>query len=312
MHDKNILEMKDLCVNLMTVRGIIYAVRGVDLSVKKGEIHGVVGESGCGKSVSTKSIMKLHDDTKTEYTGSIMFDSDEGEVDITGLNEKAMTKIRGNEISMIFQDPMTALNPIMRAGEQIAEQLRVKRKLNKIQAKEETLRLFEKVGIQPAEKRYTQYPFEMSGGMLQRVMIAMALSCDPKLLIADEPTTALDVTIQAQILQLIKGLQKEIGTSVIFITHDLGVIAEVCDSVSVMYAGKVVESGQILETDSGEYMKTISGAPPLLYEKFESCPFAPRCEYATEICRHAVPKKADISATHSVSCHNYKKLIKEA
>ena len=153
MHDKNILEMKDLCVNLMTVRGIIYAVQGVDLSVKKGEIHGVVGESGCGKSVSTKSIMKLHDDTKTEYTGSIMFDSDEGEVDITGLNEKAMTKIRGNEISMIFQDPMTALNPIMRAGEQIAEQLRVKRKLNKIQAKEETLRLFEKVGIQPAEKR---------------------------------------------------------------------------------------------------------------------------------------------------------------
>ena len=129
--------------------------------------------------------MKLHDDTKTEYTGSIMFDSDEGEVDITGLNEKAMTKIRGNEISMIFQDPMTALNPIMRAGEQIAEQLRVKRKLNKIQAKEETLRLFEKVGIQPAEKRYTQYPFEMSGGMLQRVMIAMALSCDPKLLIAE-------------------------------------------------------------------------------------------------------------------------------
>ena len=247
MHDKNILEMKDLCVNLMTVRGIIYAVQGVDLSVKKGEIHGVVGESGCGKSVSTKSIMKLHDDTKTEYTGSIMFDSDEGEVDITGLNEKAMTKIRGNEISMIFQDPMTALNPIMRAGEQIAEQLRVKRKLNKIQAKEETLRLFEKVGIQPAEKRYTQYPFEMSGGMLQRVMIAMALSCEPKLLIADEPTTALDVTIQAQILQLIKGLQKEIGTSVIFITHDLGVIAEVCDSVSVMYAGKVVESGQILE-----------------------------------------------------------------
>lgn len=139
-------------------KGLIYAVQGVDLSVKKGEIHGVVGESGCGKSVSTKSIMKLHDDTKTEYTGSIMFDSDEGEVDITGLNEKAMTKIRGNEISMIFQDPMTALNPIMRAGEQIAEQLRVKRKLNKTQAKEETLRLFEKVGIQPAEKRYTQYP----------------------------------------------------------------------------------------------------------------------------------------------------------
>ena len=235
MHDKNILEMKDLCVNLMTVRGIIYAVQGVDLSVKKGEIHGVVGESGCGKSVSTKSIMRLHDDTKTEYTGSIMFDSDEGEVDITGLNEKAMTKIRGNEISMIFQDPMTALNPIMRAGEQIAEQLRVKRKLNKTQAKEETLRLFEKVGIQPAEKRYTQYPFEMSGGMLQRVMIAMALSCDPKLLIADEPTTALDVTIQAQILQLIKGLQSAIKKRPVSVDQ----ITSLVDDIENTYANKM-------------------------------------------------------------------------
>ena len=281
MKEDNILETRDLCVNLMTVRGIIYAVQGVNLAVKKGEVHGVVGESGCGKSVSTKAIMKLHDDEKTEYTGCIDFAAEEGEVDIVPLNKKQMRGLRGKEIAMIFQDPMTALNPIMKAGEQVAEQLRAKRSLDKEESRAEALRLFEKVGILPAEKRYEQYPFEMSGGMLQRVMIAMALSCSPRLLIADEPTTALDVTIQAQILELIKELQRESGTSVIFITHDLGVIAEVCDSVSVMYAGRVVETGTVLEifdeaahpytralldsnpkeADSGEYMKTISGAP---------------------------------------------------
>ncbi len=332
MKEEYILETKDLCVNLMTARGIIYAVQGVNLEVKKGEVHGIVGESGCGKSVSTKAIMKLHDDEKTEYTGEISFASTEGEVDIISLNKKGMRELRGKEISMIFQDPMTALNPIMKAGEQIAEQLRAKLKYDKKKAREEALKLFEKVGILPAEKRYEQYPFEMSGGMLQRVMIAMALSCEPRLLIADEPTTALDVTIQAQILELLKELQRESHTSVIFITHDLGVIAEICDSVSVMYAGKVVETGTVLEifdeakhpytkalldsnpkeSDSGEYMKTISGAPPLLYEVFESCPYAPRCEYATEQCKISLPKTEVLSATHSVACHNYNKLAKEA
>ena len=327
MKEENILEIKDLCVNLMTVRGIIYAVQGVNLTVKKGEVHGIVGESGCGKSVSTKAIMKLHDDEKTEYTGNINFAVEEGEVDIVPLNKKQMRKLRGKEVSMIFQDPMTALNPIMKAGEQVAEQLRAKKGLDKKTSKEETLRLFEKVGILPAEKRYEQYPFEMSGGMLQRVMIAMALSCQPRLLIADEPTTALDVTIQAQILELIKELQQESGTSVIFITHDLGVIAEICDSVSVMSAGRVVVTGTVLEifdeathpytkallesnpkeSDSGEYMKTISGAPPLLYEKFSGCPYAPRCDCATEICKSKLPKTSILSDTHAVACHNYKK-----
>lgn len=324
INEENILEVNDLCVNLMTVRGIIYAVQGVNLTVKKGEIHGVVGESGCGKSVSTKAIMKLHDNEKTEYTGKIHFASKSGEKEIVGLSPKDMQKLRGDEISMIFQDPMTALNPIMRAGEQVAEQLRAKKGLSKAAAKEKTLKLFEKIGIQPAEKRYVQYPFEMSGGMLQRVMIAMALSCEPKLLIADEPTTALDVTIQAQILELIKTLQRESGTSVIIITHDLGVIAEVCDSVSVMYAGKVVETGSVLEIfdeplhpytkalldsnpkegDSGEYMKTIPGAPPLLYEKFTGCPFAPRCKYATDECLNKLPVTKEITKGHTVACHN--------
>lgn len=326
MREENILETEGLCVSLMTVRGIIYAVQGVNLTVKKGEVHGVVGESGCGKSVSTKAILRLHDDAKTEYGGKINFASEEGEVDILSLNKKQMGNLRGKEISMIFQDPMTALDPIMRVGEQVAEQLRAKKGLDKKASREETLKLFEKVGILPVQKRYEQYPFEMSGGMLQRIMIAMALSCQPRLLIADEPTTALDVTIQAQILDLIKELQRESGTSVIFITHDLGVIAEICDSVSVMYAGRVVESGTVLEifdhaahpytkallesnpkeSDRGEYMKTISGTPPLLYEQFTGCPFAPRCEYVTEKCRAGLPESEMISSTHSVACHNYK------
>ncbi len=328
MKEGNILEIKDLCVNLMTVRGIIYAVQGVNLNVKEGEIHGIVGESGCGKSVSTKAVMKLHDEEKTEYTGNIDFLSSKGEVDIVPLNKKQMREIKGKDIAMIFQDSMTALNPIMKAGEQIAEQLRAKLGLSKTDAKKRALEMFEKVGILPAEKRYEQYPFEMSGGMLQRVMIAMALSCEPKLLIADEPTTALDVTIQAQILELIKDLQRESKTSVIFITHDLGVIAEICDSVSVMYAGRVIETGTVVEIfdeachpytkallesnpkegDQGEYMKTISGAPPLLYEKFTGCPYAPRCDYATEECQGALPETVVLNATHSVACHHYKRV----
>ena len=326
IRDGNILEIENLCVNLMTVRGIIYAVQGISLQVRAGEIHGIVGESGCGKSVSTKAIMRLHDEERTEYTGSIRFASADGEKDLLTLSEKQITAVRGSEISMIFQDPMTALNPIMRAGEQVAEQLRAKKGLNRKESRAVALQLFEKVGILPAEKRYDQYPFEMSGGMLQRIMIAMALSCQPRLLLADEPTTALDVTIQAQILELIRELQQESGTSVIFITHDLGVIAEICDTVSVMYAGKVVETGTVLEifdeaqhpytralldsnpkeADRGEYMKSISGAPPLLYETFTGCPFVPRCPYATPQCSAALPGVTALSDTHTVSCFHLK------
>lgn len=225
MNEHNVIEIKDLSVDFMTVRGIVYAVQGVDLSVKEGEIHGVVGESGCGKSVFTKSIMRLHDEKHTRYSGQILFKNGEGkEVDVLSLSEKQMQTIQGKDIAMIFQDPMTSLDPIMKAGEQIAELVRKKLKMKKAEAKEYVLTLFEKVGILPAEQRYEQYPFEMSGGMLQRIMIAMALSCKPRLLIADEPTTALDVTIQAQILKLIKELAAENNTSVIFITHNLGVV----------------------------------------------------------------------------------------
>lgn len=323
---ENLVEINDLRVDFMTVRGIVYAVQGVSYSVKKGEIHGIVGESGCGKSVSSKTLMGLHDTERTRYSGKVEFNTGEKILDITSLAEKEMRDVRGKEVSMIFQDPMTSLNPIMKAGEQVAEMVRTKLGMNKKEAKEYVLNLFENVGITPAEKRYEQYPFEMSGGMLQRIMIAMALSTKPKLLIADEPTTALDVTIQAQILKLIKELAKENGTSVIFITHNLGVVAEICDSVTVMYAGKVVESGSVLDifdrpshpytkallasnpkaADRSKYMTTIPGTPPLLYEEFTGCPFAERCNDVTEACKKSLPSMMKLSDVHEVACHNYK------
>ena len=321
--EKNIIEIKDLCVNMMTVRGIVYAVQGVSLNVKDGEVHGIVGESGCGKSVSTKSIIRLHDPEKTEYTGSIIFNGENGAEDVLAMSSKRLSEFRGKDAAMIFQDPMTSLDPIMKAGEQIAEVVRKKRGLNKKDAKAYVLEMFEKVGILPAEKRYEQYTFEMSGGMLQRVMIAMALSCEPRLLIADEPTTALDVTIQAQILDLMRKLQKESKTSVIFITHNLGVVAEICDSVSVMYAGRVVESGSVLDifdrpahpytqallasnpksSDKGKRMKTIEGAPPQLYAKFTGCPYAPRCSQATDKCFNSLPPVSKLAEGHTAACH---------
>lgn len=321
--EKNIIEIKDLCVNMMTVRGIVYAVQGVSLNVKDGEVHGIVGESGCGKSVSTKSIIRLHNPEKTEYTGSIIFNGENGAEDVLAMSSKRLSEFRGKDAAMIFQDPMTSLDPIMKAGEQIAEVVRKKRGLNKKDAKAYVLEMFEKVGILPAEKRYEQYPFEMSGGMLQRVMIAMALSCEPRLLIADEPTTALDVTIQAQILDLMRKLQKESKTSVIFITHNLGVVAEICDSVSVMYAGRVVESGSVLDifdrpahpytqallasnpksSDKGKRMKTIEGAPPQLYAKFTGCPYAPRCSQATDKCFNSLPPVSKLAEGHTAACH---------
>lgn len=323
MDKDNVIEIKDLTVDFMTVRGIVYAVQGVNISVKAGEIHGVVGESGCGKSVSTKSVMRLHDEEHTRYSGSIMLKKSDGsEVDILSLSEKQMRELRGKDVAMIFQDPMTSLNPIMKAGEQISELVRDKMGMKKDEAKKYVLDLFEKVGILPAEQRYEQYPFEMSGGMLQRIMIAMALSCKPRLLIADEPTTALDVTIQAQILKLVKELTSESNTSVIFITHNLGVVAEICDSVSVMYAGKICESGSVLDIfdrpshpytqallksnpksdNMGKYMTTIPGAPPLLYDKFTHCPFAERCDCKKDRCMNEFPVLEKVGDGHIASC----------
>ena len=329
MKKENILEIKNLTVDFMTVRGIVYAVQGADIEVRKGEIHGIVGESGCGKSVTSKSVLRLHDDKLTRYGGEISLEGDNGLTDVLKLDGKQLRKYRGSDAAMIFQDPMTSLNPIMKAGEQIAEMLRAKKKLDRKQAKAQVIEMFEKIGITPAEKRYSQYPFEMSGGMLQRIMIAMALICKPRLLIADEPTTALDVTIQAQILKLIKTLQKESGTSVIFITHNLGVVAEICDSVTVMYAGRAAESGSVTdifdkpahpytkallesnpkESDTQKRMKYIEGSPPLLYEKFSQCPFAPRCKYADENCKKELPKTYKIDDGHTSACVKWQEVL---
>lgn len=331
MKKGNVLEIKDLSVDFMTVRGIVYAVQGVDLEVKQGEIHGIVGESGCGKSVTSKSVIGLHNEETTRYAGDIYIRDDSGEKDVLAMSKKQLRDFRGSTAAMIFQDPMTSLDPIMKAGEQIAEMLRAKKNLNRREAREKVIEMFEKIGITPAEKRYEQYPFEMSGGMLQRIMIAMALICEPKLLIADEPTTALDVTIQAQILKLIKKLQQESGTSVIFITHNLGVVAEICDSVTVMYAGKAVETASVVdifdhpahpytkallesnprESDTEKRMKSIPGSPPLLYEKFKGCAFAPRCKYADDKCRSCVPVTENVSEGHSTACFKWREVTSQ-
>ena len=331
MKKGNVLEIKDLSVDFMTVRGIVYAVQGVDLEVKQGEIHGIVGESGCGKSVTSKSVIRLQNEETTRYAGDIYIRDDSGEKDVLAMSKKQLRDFRGSTAAMIFQDPMTSLDPIMKAGEQIAEMLRAKKNLNRREAREKVIEMFEKIGITPAEKRYEQYPFEMSGGMLQRIMIAMALICEPKLLIADEPTTALDVTIQAQILKLIKKLQQESGTSVIFITHNLGVVAEICDSVTVMYAGKAVETASVVdifdhpahpytkallesnprESDTEKRMKSIPGSPPLLYEKFKGCAFAPRCKYADDKCRSCVPVTENVSEGHSTACFKWREVTSQ-
>lgn len=316
---KNILTIKDLNVNLMTVGGIVYAVQGVNLEVRDGEILGIVGESGCGKSMTIKSVMRLHDERKVEYEGEMNFDGR----DILKMNGKELRQMRGKDIAMIFQDPMVSLNPIMKVGEQIAELLRKKEKLSKQEAKKRSIEMLDKVGVLPAAERYEQYPFEMSGGMMQRVMIAMAMSCNPRLLLADEPTTALDVTIQAQILELMKDLQQKNHTSIIIVTHNLGVVAEICDRVTVMYAGRAVETATVKEIfdnpkhpytlalmksrpkEGQKEMISIKGSPPVLSKKIMGCAYADRCERATEKCRGAVPAVRTINDNHIVACHLY-------
>lgn len=330
MKDENLLELRNLSVDFMTTRGIVYAVQGVNLEIKKGEIHGIVGESGCGKSVTSKSILRLHNEKHTRYGGNIFFSLNGSEVDVMALDKRNLQKFRGDDVAMIFQDPMVSLNPIMKAGEQVAEVVRKKKHLNRIEAHDKVIEMFEKIGITPAEKRYHQYPFEMSGGMLQRIMIAMALICEPKLLIADEPTTALDVTIQAQILRLIKNLQKESGMSVIIITHNLGVVAEICDSVTVMYAGKVAETGSVVdifdrpshpytkdllasnpkEADAAGRLRAIPGTPPLLYDVFEGCPYEPRCTIKSEACKKMQCSQITVGKEHITSCPRWEEVQK--
>ena len=318
---EKILEVKDLKVSFHTYAGEVKAVRGVSFELAQGETLAVVGESGCGKSITAKSLMRLLPTPPAEIDkeSKIMFNGK----DILSLNEKEMQKIRGKDISMIFQDPMTSLNPTMKLGKQIIEVLKIHRGMNKKDAAEEAIRLLKLVNIPNAESRINQYPFEFSGGMRQRMMIAMALACNPKILIADEPTTALDVTIQAQIMNLMNELKEKLETSVILITHDLGVVAEFSDKIQVMYAGIIVERGTVeeiftdakhpytwallksmptLDTEHKGELYSISGTPPDLLNPPVGCPFAARCEYAMEICKEDMPEETIITDYHKVNC----------
>ena len=313
---EKILEVKDLHVSFQTYGGDVQAVRGVNFNLYKGETLAIVGESGSGKSVTAQTLMKLIPMPPGKITGGqILFDG----TDIVSKTEKEMEKIRGKEISMIFQDPMTSLNPTMRVGKQIMEVLIKHQNMSKSEAKERAQELLKLVGIPMPEKRVNQYPHEFSGGMRQRVMIAIALAARPKLLIADEPTTALDVTIQAQILELMKELQAKMDTSIIFITHDLGVVANIADRVAVMYAGQIVETGTVdeifydprhpytwgllgsmpsLENDEEVELHAIPGTPPDLTNPPKGDAFAPRNQYALAIDFEKAPPMFQISETH--------------
>ena len=315
-----LLQVKNLAVSFSTYRGKVKAVRDVSFSVDEGKTIGIVGESGCGKSVTSHAIMGLlpRENSKIEH-GQITFN----DRNITDLSEKEMNRLRGNEIAMIFQDPMTSLNPVLTIGTQIQESLFLHKKLTKQQARQRAIELLKLVGIPSAEMRLDDYPHQFSGGMRQRVMIAMALSCEPKLLIADEPTTALDVTVQAQILDLLKQLQRKTNTAIILISHDLGVIANLCDDIAVMYAGQIVEYGSAedifynahhpytkgllkslprLTDKKGEPLLVIEGQPPDLKQDINFCPFAMRCDKAMRICAAQIPAVTQIGNHHYVKC----------
>lgn len=316
---EKVLQIDDLNTSFFTHVGEVKAVAGISFALKAGEALGIVGESGSGKSVTSLSVMRLLPPTGKVIGGSTLFQG----IDLQKLTEAEMQKIRGNEISMIFQDPMTSLNPVFTIGDQLTEPLIRHRGLNKKEAREKIYEIMDLVGIPAPHLRFKQYPHEFSGGMRQRVMIAMALSCEPKLLIADEPTTALDVTIQAQILELMRELKEKINTSIILITHDLGVVAEVCSRIIVMYGGKIVETGttrdifynaqhpytwgllkSIPSLVQGEKQRLvpIEGQPPDLLNPPQGCPFYPRCQHAMKICRQMKPGVTQIGEVHQASC----------
>lgn len=335
MKEDNILEVRDLHVDIHMMEGKLTAVRGVNFELKKGETLGLVGESGCGKSLTCKAILAIND-KKCHPSGSIMFKNDvvdketgehkEVETDILSLKPTGdeIRDIRGRQISMIFQEPMVAFSPMYTIGNQINECTLLHITKNKKKAKEITLDVMRKVGIANVEKRYNQYPHEFSGGMLQRALIAMALVCNPKMLIADEPTTALDVTIQAQILELMKSLQKDFGTAILFITHDLGVVAKMCDRVAVMYLGKIVESADTetiyanpqhpytrgligsvhkIGGNREERLFSIEGTVPLAMNLPKQCGFYERCDVAIKgLCDKAEPELVEIEKGHKIAC----------
>ena len=317
---ESLLEVKDLKVRFKVKGGYVHAVNGVSLKLNEGEALGVVGESGCGKSVSMMSVMRLIDMPPGEITnGQVLY----GGRDLLHLPMSEMRKIRGKEIGMVFQDPMTSLNPVHKIGHQIMEVLQLHMTMNKQQARARTAELLGMVGIPRAAERLDDYPHQFSGGMRQRVMIAMALACVPQVLIADEPTTALDVTIQAQIVELVKRLQAELGMAVIWITHDLGVVARIAHRVAVMYAGLIVEEAPAkelfsnpshpytlgligslprLDTGSRERLVSIEGRPPALLREPKTCPFAPRCKFVIDRCRQENPPLIPVEVNHWSAC----------
>ena len=319
-----LLSIENLSCDFLTIEGIVYALSGVNLQIQRGEIHGLVGESGCGKSVTSRAILGLVDRKHTRLRGAVRFDGK----NLLTLPEKKMRSIRGKRISMIFQDPLNSLSPLETVGSQIEEAMANHLDLPRQELRQRAISLLEKVGLHPDTAK--QYPFELSGGMQQRVMIAQAISCNPELLIADEPTTALDLTIQAQVLSLLKSLQKELTLTVLLITHNFALVTENCDKASVMYAGRIVETAparSIIESPAHPYTRAlinciprpdtaegkhrarlpvIPGFPPRLYASLEGCPFVPRCIHAGKACIE-MPPVTDLSGGRTVSCHYHER-----
>ncbi|MCH5210855.1 MAG: ABC transporter ATP-binding protein [Oscillospiraceae bacterium] len=325
---KYILDVQNLCTTFKTDNGDVHAVNGVSFSLEPGKTLGIVGESGSGKSVTAYSIMQILAGNGSISGGRILYKGD----DITKWNKKQMAGFRGKHCSIIFQDPMTSLNPVFTIGNQLEEAIRLHTDRNKSEVRERAIEMLTLVGVNEPEKRIRQYPHELSGGMRQRVMIAMALACEPDILIADEPTTALDVTIQAQILELMQNLQKKLGMAIIMVTHDLGVIASMCDEIIVMYGGRVCERGvadDIFYAPAHEYTKgllrsipttqnngerliPIGGTPINLLNMPKGCAFCPRCKAAMKICLSDAPEEIQLSETHLASCWvNVKKMYEE-
>ena len=319
--EERLLEVRELTTQFKTERGYLKAIDGVSFDVYKGEMLGIVGESGCGKSVTSQSILRLYDEKQlARYDGEVLFCGE----NLFDFSVRKMQDIRGEKISMVFQDALSSLNPVFTVGNQIMESLLIHRKISKKEAKEKAVEMLRLVGIPDPERRFYQYPFELSGGMRQRVMIAVALACRPQILIADEPTTALDVTIQAQIMDLIVEMNQKLDMGVMLITHDLAVVAETCKRVIVMYLGQIVEEGLVedifdhplhpytqglmssipkLDSKKGERLHQITGTVPLLNQIPEGCRFAPRCPQATDHCRAVMPQLTVGESTQKVRCH---------
>ena len=315
-----LLQVKDLQTQFFTQDGIVKAVDGVSFSLEEGETLGIVGESGCGKSVTVLSIMRLIPNPPGKVVGGqVLFDGE----DLLKVDDEEIRRVRGNKIAMIFQDPMTSLNPVLTICRQVSESLELHLNMSKDAARKRSIELLELVGIPEAAKRIDNYPHQFSGGMRQRVMIAMGLSCNPQLLIADEPTTALDVTIQAQIIDLVKRLQQELGMAVIWITHDLGVVAGMCRRVIIMYAGNIIEQAPVEEVYANprhpyalgllasiprldavrkSRLSPIEGMPPDLIDMPDACPFNPRCQYVQDICRQKKPQLRSVGPEHQIAC----------